>query len=134
MKKVLLVSGKRKTAIARATVRKGKGVVRIDNVPLQIYGSELARSKIMEPLLIAGDDITKKIDIHVRVSGGGYMGQADAVRTAIARGLASWSKDVKLRENFIRYDRTMLVGDSRRTEPKKFGGHSARARKQKSYR
>ena len=62
------------------------------------------------------------------------MGQADAVRTAIARGLANWSKNVKLREEFIQYDRKMLVGDPRRTEPKKFGGHSARARKQKSYR
>jgi len=134
MTKVLLVSGKRKTAIARATIRKGRGMVRVNNVPLRIYGSELARSKIMEPLLVAGDDITKKIDIHVRVRGGGYMGQADAVRTAIARGLANWSKNVKLREDFIQYDRKMLVGDPRRTEPKKFGGHSARARKQKSYR
>ena len=50
-KKVLVISGKRKTAIARATVKIGKGKIRVNNVPLEIYEPKVARDKIMEPLL-----------------------------------------------------------------------------------
>jgi small subunit ribosomal protein S9 len=52
----------------------------------------------------------------------------------IAKGLVQWSQDMDLKEKFTHYDRTMLVGDPRRSEPKKYGGPGARARKQKSYR
>ena len=132
--KILLTSGKRKTAIARAVVKEGKGRVRINNIPVEIVTPELARLKMMEPLLLATDDRVKKVDIDVDVHGGGFMGQAEAARTSIARGLVRWHKDAKLKKSFTEYDRTMLAGDSRRTEPKKCGGHGARARKQKSYR
>jgi len=134
MAKILLTSGKRKTAIARAVIREGKGRIRINKIPIEIYQPELARWKIMEPLLLAGDDIISKIDIDVKVEGGGYMGQAEAARIAIARALVEWTEDPALKKKFIEYDRSMLVGDPRRTEPKKFGGRSARARRQKSYR
>jgi small subunit ribosomal protein S9 len=89
--------------------------------------------KIQEPLIIAGDR-AKGVDIRVSVKGGGFMGQAEAARIAIARSLASWTKSSELRKNFIAFDRVMLAGDQRVTEPKKFGGPSARRRKQKSYR
>ncbi len=134
MAKILLTSGKRKTAIARAVIREGKGRIRINKIPIEIYQPELARWKIMEPLLLAGDDIISKIDIDVKVEGGGYMGQAEAARIAIARALVEWTEDPTLKKKLIEYDRSMLVGDPRRTEPKKFGGRSARARRQKSYR
>ena len=134
MAKILLTSGKRKTAIARAVIREGKGRIRINKIPVEIYQPELARWKIMEPLLLAGDDVISKIDIDVKVEGGGYMGQAEAARIAIARALVEWTEDPALKKKFIEYDRSMLVGDPRRTEPKKFGGRSARARRQKSYR
>ena len=134
MAKILLTSGKRKTAIARAVIRDGKGRIRINKIPIEIYQPELARWKIMEPLLLAGDDVVSKIDIDVKVEGGGYMGQAEAARIAIARALVEWTEDPALKKKFIEYDRSMLVGDPRRTEPKKFGGRSARARRQKSYR
>ncbi|MCD6163878.1 MAG: 30S ribosomal protein S9 [Candidatus Odinarchaeota archaeon] len=134
MAKILLTSGKRKTAIARAVIREGKGRIRINKIPIEIYQPELARWKIMEPLLLAGDDVVSKIDIDVKVEGGGYMGQAEAARIAIARALVEWTEDPTLKKKFIEYDRSMLVGDPRRTEPKKFGGRSARARRQKSYR
>jgi small subunit ribosomal protein S9 len=62
------------------------------------------------------------------------MGQADAVRTAIARGLIGWSGDVKLRELFKQHDWAMVKSDVRFKEPKKPGGHGARAKVQKSYR
>lgn len=133
-KKVLVVSGKRKTAIARAVVRPGKGRIRINRVPLEIYEPEIAKEKIMEPLVQAGDEVWKQLDIDVRVSGGGYMGQAEASRMAIANALLKWTKSSRLRRVFVEYDRTMIVGDARRKEPKKFGGPGARARSQKSYR
>ncbi|MEM0007524.1 MAG: 30S ribosomal protein S9 [Candidatus Bathyarchaeia archaeon] len=133
-KKVLVVSGKRKTAIARAVVKPGIGRIRINMTPLEIYQPEVARQKIMEPLIQAGDEIWKQLDIDIKVSGGGYMGQAEAARMAIANALLKWTKSTQLRTAFIEYDRTMVVGDPRRKEPKKFGGPGARARDQKSYR
>lgn len=133
-KKVLVLSGKRKTAIARATVRVGKGRVRINNVPLEIYEPKFARDKILEPLLMVDDKILSQLDINVKVAGGGFMGQAEASRMAIAKGLLKWTKSTRLRTTLRDYDRTMIASDPRRKEPKKFGGPGARARDQKSYR
>jgi len=133
-KKVLVLSGKRKTAIARATVRVGKGRVRINNVPLEIFEPRLARDKILEPLLLTDEKVSSQLDINVKVSGGGFMGQAEAARMAIAKGLLKWTKSTRLRTALRDYDRTMIAGDPRRREPKKFGGPGARARDQKSYR
>lgn len=132
--KVLVVSGKRKTAIARATVKPGVGRIRINNVPVEIWEPDIAREKILEPLYIAGEDVWKKVDIKVKVEGGGFMGQAEAARMAIARALLRWTKSKHLKTLFSNYDRTMIAGDPRRKEPKKFGGPGARARDQKSYR
>jgi small subunit ribosomal protein S9 len=133
MKKVIHTSGKRKTAIARGKVKKGKGRVRINKQPVELYQPELARLKISEPLTLA-EDIINKVDIDVKVNGGGVMGQAEAARMVIAKGLVQWTGDLELKEKFNQYDRTMLVGDPRRSEPKKYGGRGARARRQKSYR
>ena len=133
-KKVMVISGKRKTAIARATVKIGKGKVRINNVPLEIYEPKVARDKIMEPLLLTEDKVWNQLDINVSVAGGGFMGQAEAARMAIANGLLKWTKSTRLSTTLRDYDRTMIAGDPRRSEPKKFGGPGARARDQKSYR
>lgn len=133
-KKVLVVSGKRKTAVARAVIKPGVGRVRVNRTPIEIYEPEIARAKIMEPLLQAGDDIWKQIDMDIRTSGGGYMGQAEAARMAAANALLKWTKSSHLRTVFTEYDRTMVAGDSRSKEPKKFGGPGARAKEQKSYR
>lgn len=133
-KKVIVVSGKRKTAMARAFVRQGTGKVRVNKTPIEIFEPEIAREKIMEPLLQAGDNVWKQLDIDVRVSGGGYMGQSEAARTAVTNALLKWTKSAHLRTVFSEYDRTMIAGDARRKEPKKFGGPGARAKEQKSYR
>jgi small subunit ribosomal protein S9 len=132
-KKLALETGKRKTAIARAVVRPGKGRIYINDLSLDYMAPEVARMKILEPLIIAGDR-SKSVDIRVSVEGGGVMGQAEASRVAIARALAGWTKSSELRKSFIAFDRVMIAGDQRVTEPKKFGGPSARRRKQKSYR
>lgn len=131
--RVVVSSGKRKTSLAKATLRDGTGRIRINGIPLEIHQPELARMRIIEPLILFGDN-WKRYDIKIRVRGGGFMSQADAIRMAIATGLIKISQDFEARSKMIEHDRTMLVGDPRRTEPKKFGGPSARSRFQKSYR
>ncbi|MCX8147550.1 MAG: 30S ribosomal protein S9 [Candidatus Woesearchaeota archaeon] len=126
------VSGKRKTAIARATLRPGKGIIKINNIFLERYGNHIARMKIMEPLLIAGD-IAKNVDIDVKVNGGGVMSGAEAVRLAIGRALAEYGgKEIK--QKFLDYDWTLLVADVRFKEQRKPNDSKARAKRQKSYR
>lgn len=131
--KIINTSGKKKTATARATLKDGKGVVRINKVLLDIYEPRLARLKIQEPVEIAGD-LIKSMNIDVVVAGGGTMGQTDAVRTAIAKGIVEWTGDTGLKEAFSEYDRNLLVSDHRQKEKKKFGGLGARSKYQKSYR
>jgi|TARA_B100000315_G_C14514403_1_gene558499 small subunit ribosomal protein S9 len=131
--KIVQTTGKRKTAIARAVITKGIGKIRINKIPLEVIEPELSRMKITEPLLLAGG-LAEKVDINVNVRGGGIMGQAEAVRTAIGRGLIEYSKDSKLKATFSDYDKTLLKSDPRRKETKKFGGKGARSKKQKSYR
>ena len=131
--KVVNTSGKRKTSIARVTVTKGKGRVRINKIPLELLTPELARFKIMEPINIAGKKMDK-LDIDVNVKGGGFMGQAFATRTAIAKGLVEFLEDKDLEAIFKQYDRSLLVSDARRKMPKKPLGRGARAKRQKSYR
>ncbi|WP_248895538.1 30S ribosomal protein S9 [Haloplanus halobius] len=127
-------SGKKKTAVARATVRDGEGLVRINSQPVELVEPELSRLKMLEPFRIAGEDLRETVDIDISVSGGGFAGQADAVRTAIARGLVQHNNDAELRDAFMEFDRSLLVNDVRQSEPKKWGGPGARARYQKSYR
>ena len=127
-------SGKKKTAIARATVQEGSGRVRVNSRPVELVDPEQARLKMLEPFRIADDELRDDVDIDVTVSGGGFAGQADAVRTAIARGLVKHTNDAELRDAFMSFDRSLLVNDVRQSEPKKWGGPGARARYQKSYR
>jgi small subunit ribosomal protein S9 len=132
-KKVVNTSGKRKTAIAKATVVKGVGRVRINQKPVELYEPAIARWKIMEPLRIAEQQVAT-VDINVEVSGGGFMSQANAVRTAIAKGLVEYTGDPALRLSFLGFDRDLLVSDSRIKESKKPLGRGARKKRQKSYR
>jgi small subunit ribosomal protein S9 len=127
-------SGKKKTAVARATVSDGEGRVRINSQPVELVEPEMARLKMLEPFRIAGDDLRGDVDIDVDVAGGGFAGQADAVRTAIARGLVEHYGDAELRDAYREFDRSLLVNDVRQRESKKWGGPGARARYQKSYR
>jgi small subunit ribosomal protein S9 len=139
-KKVVHSSGKRKTAVARATVKAGKGRVRVNSEPIEILQPALSRRKAMEPLIIA-DAMNRlgKVDINILTQGGGIMGQTDAIRTAIARGLVHYNGgaeglDDELRDEYLRFDRSLLVNDPRRKEPKHQLGRGARRKKQKSYR
>lgn len=137
----------RKTASAHVYITKGKGKIRINNVPVEMIPQETAREVILAPLEIAGE-LRDNVDISVRVRGGGYMGQASATATGIARALTGWTKSKKdpkdhpfpkstrkdIRNRISDFDKYLISGDARRKEPKKFGGPGARRRKQKSYR
>ncbi|MGI0002902.1 MAG: 30S ribosomal protein S9 [Nitrosopumilaceae archaeon] len=137
----------RKTARAHVFISKGTGKVRVNNVPVEMVQQETAREVILSPLEVSGD-VRNKVDISVRVKGGGFMGQSSAAATAISRALIGFTKsrkepkdhplsksvreDIKKRIN--EFDKHLISGDARRKEPKKFGGPGARRRKQKSYR
>ncbi len=133
MSKLVNTSGKRKSAIARATIKAGKGRIRINHKPIEIMEPEIARLKMMEPLVLARE-LADKVDISINVQGGGFMGQADSVRTAIARGMVEFFNDDELKERYLKYDRALLVNDPRRHLPKKPLGRGARKKRQKSYR
>lgn len=130
----IVTSGKRKRAIARATIRAGKGKIRINRHSLEAYSPELAKLRIREPLMIAGD-VADKVDISVNVRGGGWSSQAEAARLAIATALVAHTKSEELKKKYLDYDRQLLVADTRRKETRKPGTHSkARRKRQKSYR
>jgi small subunit ribosomal protein S9 len=131
--KIINTSGKRKTAVARAVVQEGTGKIRINKVPLEVMVPELAKLKIMEPLVLI-PDLVAKIDVDVAVAGGGVMGQAEAIRTAITKGIVAYYNDENLEKALKLYDRSMLISDVRRKLPKNPLGRGARKKRQKSYR
>ncbi|HMF31398.1 MAG TPA: 30S ribosomal protein S9 [Candidatus Lokiarchaeia archaeon] len=135
MVKVIQMVGKRKRAIAQAVLKAGKGIIRVNNVPVDKIEPQYARWKIQEVLkLLEGEKELNEVDINVKVAGGGVLGQYDAARIAISKALNAHMKKKRVTKHLKDYDKTLLSGDSRRTEPKKWGGRSARARVQKSYR
>ncbi|MDE1857218.1 MAG: 30S ribosomal protein S9 [Candidatus Micrarchaeota archaeon] len=133
---VKIVSSKRKTSVARAVVAKGTGIVRINSMRLESFEPETLRHIIEEPLYVSDaiKQISKSVDISVNVNGGGASSQAQAVRSAIAKGIAEFSGSQEVKRFYMAYDRKLIVDDPRRVEPKKFKGPKARARFQKSYR
>jgi small subunit ribosomal protein S9 len=132
MSKPIHVSGKRKKAIARATLKEGKGILKINNQPLSNISSEFVRLKLQEPLFFA-QDTAPKVDINVSVEGGGVVSQAEAARLAIARALVAYNP--KLKKVYLDYDRNLLVADVRQREPRKPNTRGkARQKVQKSYR
>ncbi len=133
MKKII-TSGKRKRAIAKAVLRQGNGLVRVNHIPIDFIEPKMSRLKLREPLILAGD-IAGKVSIDVEVAGGGITSQAEASRLAIAKALVEFSKNDKLKQVFLEYDRNLLVADVRRKEPAKQNRHGqARSHVQKSYR
>ena len=133
--------GRKKNATAVAICAEGHGLVRVNGKPLHLIEPTSMRTKVFEPFFITGANRYKNLTIRVRVTGGGSTAQVLAVRQAIAKALIAYTQrysdeqtKLELRDLFLQYDKTLLVSDSRRCEPKKFGGKGARARFQKSYR
>ncbi len=132
--KVAHEAGKRKRAVARATIRKGKGFIKINSRSIDTFEPEVVRQRILEPVLIAGE-LTKNLNISVNVRGGGWSSQAEASRLAIAKALISYTGSAELKKKYLDYDRYLLVADTRYKETRKPGTHSkARAKRQQSFR
>ncbi|MEK6839806.1 MAG: 30S ribosomal protein S9 [Nanoarchaeota archaeon] len=131
--KPILVSGKRKRAIARATIKKGKGIVRINHQLLQNVEPRFSRMRIEEPLMIASE-FSDKVNIDINVRGGGFQSQAEAARLCVAKGLLAFAKSKQLKQDFLNYDRHLLIADVRRGEPSKPNDSKPRKARTKSYR
>jgi small subunit ribosomal protein S9 len=132
--KPIHVSGKRKSSIARATLKEGEGTVKINNQLLAHFSNKLSRERINEPLKIAGMETAQKVNFDINVLGGGWQSQTEAVRLAIAKALVAYTKSEKLKKEFLNYDRHLLIADTRRKETRKPNDSKARAKRQKSYR
>ncbi|CAB0033726.1 unnamed protein product [Trichogramma brassicae] len=135
------VFGRKKTATAVAYCKRGSGLLKVNGRPLELVEPKMLQYKLQEPILLLGKDKFNDVDIRVRVNGGGHVAQIYAIRQAIAKSLVAFyqkyvdeASKKEIKDILIQYDRTLLVADPRRCEPKKFGGPGARARYQKSYR
>ncbi|CAK9298889.1 unnamed protein product [Gordionus sp. m RMFG-2023] len=135
------VYGRKKTATAVAHCKKGKGLIKVNGRPLHFIEPRILRLKLQEPILLLGSERFKHVDIRVRVKGGGHVSQVYAIRQAISKSLVAYyqkyvdeASKKEIKDILVSYDKTLLVADPRRCEPKKFGGPGARARYQKSYR
>eukprot|EP00992_Anisonema_acinus_P014494 TRINITY_DN9318_c0_g1_i1.p2 TRINITY_DN9318_c0_g1~~TRINITY_DN9318_c0_g1_i1.p2 ORF type:complete len:151 (+),score=31.86 TRINITY_DN9318_c0_g1_i1:68-520(+) len=139
--KQVLSFGRKKTAIAVVKCRAGKGMIKCNGIPLNLIQPEPLRLKVMEPVLLLGKHRFRDVDIRMRVKGGGVTAQIYAVRQALAKAIIAYYQKyvdeqtkLEMKDIILSFDRTLLVADPRRPEPKKFGGHGARARRTKSYR
>ncbi len=132
--KKIIVSGKRKRAIARAVLTEGSGKVyfnKKDYKTLQLFDM----LKIEEPIRITKEILGKtNFDASINVKGGGTKGQIEAARLALARAIVKFSKSKELTEAFLNYDRNLLIADVRRKEMYKPGDSKARKKRQSSKR
>jgi len=133
--------GRKKTATAVAHCKRGTGLLKVNGSPIDLVEPEILKSKIYEPILVLGKERFSMVDIRVRVEGGGSVSQIYAIRQAIAKAIVAFHQKFvdeaskkEIKDLLIRYDRTLLVADPRRCEPKNFGGVGARSKYQKSYR
>ncbi len=133
--------GRKKTAVAVTYCKRGRGLIKINGCPIELVEPEILRYKAFEPILLLGRQKFAGVDMRIRVKGGGHTSQIYAIRQSIAKALVAYYQKFvdeqskkEIKDVLLRYDRTLLVADPRRCEPKKFGGRGARSRFQKSYR
>jgi small subunit ribosomal protein S9 len=134
MKEKLTISGKRKMAVAKATIQSGDGTILINKIPYQNFDF-FKKLMIQEPVEIAKQVLGNfNFDIFIRVKGGGSEGRIEASRLALARALVNFTKSAELKKAFTQYDKNLLVADTRRKESYKPGDSKARSKRQKSFR
>jgi small subunit ribosomal protein S9 len=122
-------TGRRKTSAARVLLRPGKGEIRVNGRPLDVFfGRETARMIVRQPLELS--QLENRFDIQVRVSGGGTTGQAGAIRHGITRALMAYDESLRppLRKAGF------VTRDAREVERKKVGLRKARRATQYSKR
>ena len=136
------VFGKKKTAIAVATVTKSAQCnIKVNGIPLMQILPDTLRAKILEAVHTVGPKQFSRLKINVTVRGGGPVSQAYAARQSIAKGCVAFFQKYKneeqkaaIKQTYLNVDRSLLIADPRRCEAKKWGRHSARTRFTKSYR
>lgn len=122
-------TGRRKTSSARIYLSSGKGSIKVNDRDLDVYfGRKVAQMLVMQPLEMT--ELVDKVDINVKVKGGGSFGQAGAIRHGISRALISF--DEELRPQLKKAG--LLTRDPRKVERKKPGLVKARKSKQFSKR
>lgn len=132
--KKIIVSGKRKRAIARATIISGTGKVSINKKWIDTL-TIFDKLKMEEPLRISEKILGKNnFDVEIRTKGGGEKGQIEAARLALARAIIEFTKSKELTEVYMDYDRNLLIADVRRKEVYKPGDSKARSKRQSSKR
>ena len=130
---IVQATGKRKTSVARATLKKGTGLFYINNQTLKEYiQNSILSLRAREALILA--DMEGKFDVNINVFGGGQNSQVDAIRQSIAKALVEITGKDDLKKKFLAYDRSLLIADTRFKETKKPNNSHARASRQKSYR
>lgn len=134
MEKPTIVSGKRKTSVAKVKIRKGNGEVFYNGLPYEQLNI-FHKVALMEPIKIF-ESTMKGFDFHIEIKtkGGGKESQIQASRLGIAKALLKVTDSAELKKAFMQYDRHLLVADVRRKETYKPGDSKARAKRQKSYR
>jgi small subunit ribosomal protein S9 len=130
----IYASGKRKRAVARATITKGSGKLLYNKKEVNTLNL-FDKLKLIEPVRISEEVLGKiDFDIFVNARGGGEKGQIDAARIAIARAIIAYSNSEELKQAFTEYDRSLIVADVRHKEACKPGDSKARAMRQSSKR
>ena len=134
MNNIIVTSGKRKQAVAKAMIKEGTGKITIrkkDYRLLQFFD----KLRMEEPIKIYEKVIGKlNFDADISVMGGGEKSQVEAARLALAKGMVEFSGSKELSREFLSYDRNLLVADVRRKEAYKPGDSKARRHRQSSYR
>ncbi len=128
-KKVIYATGRRKTSKARVFLRTGTGTMTINGLEATNYlKTSLSRMTVQEPLVLT--DTQKRVDTMITVAGGGFKGQAEAIRHGVSRALCTF--DGSFRSSLKKAG--FLTRDPRMVERKKYGKHKARKSTQFSKR
>lgn len=129
-----IISGKRKTAIAKLRYQQGTGKIYFNGICSDVLPL-FHKLALLEPIRIHEHEIGPvKHDFVIKATGGGKESQIQASRLTIARALLYITNSDALKKAFVAYDRNMVVQDARRKEAAKPNDSAPRARRQKSYR
>lgn len=130
-----IISRKRKTAVAKLRFVKGEGRIFYNGLPIEELHL-FHKLALMEPIKLYKAEFGEipQYDFFIKTMGGGKEGQIQAARISLAKALIEITGSQTLKKRFMKYDRNMVIPDSRRKETYKPGDSKARAKRQKSFR
>merc|ERR1712222_119145 len=117
--------GRKKNAVAVAQMRVGGGRVKVNGVPIDLLEPAILRTKVLEPILLLGQERFAKYDVKIKVRGGGYTAQIYAIRLALAKSIVAFDqKHVdecskrEVKEILMEYDRNLLCATPEDASPR----------------